>query len=113
MPESKAWQEHRAARAARAANRPAESEKAASAFRAPVPQMTRRTLASFFLVGGFLFSFYSLTTFMPSIIGKDFHAGTAVASDVNTVVTWTAVGAWSAGSATSSAASARSWCPPP
>jgi MFS family permease len=84
MPESRAWQEHRAARAAHAAH----------AARASVPQLTRRTLASFFLVGGFLFSFYSLTTFMPSIIGKDFHAGTDVASNINTVVTWTAVGAY-------------------
>jgi MFS family permease len=91
MPESRAWKEHRAARAA---GLPAGGERAASAFRAPVPQMTRRTLASFFLVGGFLFSFYSLTTFMPSIIGKDFQAGTAVASNVNTVVTWTAVGTY-------------------
>ncbi|HSZ38538.1 MAG TPA: MFS transporter [Trebonia sp.] len=91
MPESKAWQEHRAARAAR---RPADRERAARTVRTPVPQMTRRILASFFLVGGFLFSFYSLTTFMPSIIGKDFQAGTAVASNVNTVVTWTAVGAY-------------------
>jgi MFS family permease len=88
MPESKAWQQHRADRAA------VQTEKLAPPPRAPVPQMSRRLLASFFLVGGFLFSFYSLTTFMPTLIGTDFSAGTTAASTINTIVTWTSVGAY-------------------
>ncbi|WP_028937023.1 MFS transporter [Pseudonocardia spinosispora] len=94
MPESRAWL---ASRTRHAAN----GDSAANLLQVlRDSKATTRWLLAFGLVLGYMISFYSVTSWMPTFIVRSFHEGPAVWQEVNTFAVWVviplkiAIGLW-------------------
>lgn len=90
MPESHLWSEYN--RMKRSGQLPEEKRRES----APLIEIFRGkalplTIIGLLLVGGFMFAFYGVSTFMPTLIVKSYHAKPSVFAAVNTAVTWIAI----------------------
>ena len=90
MPESHLWREYHELK--RAGRLPEEKRRQS----APVVEIFRGkalilTIMGLLLVGGFMFAFYGVSTFVPTLIVKGYHARPATFAAVNTAVTWISI----------------------
>jgi MFS family permease len=90
MPESRLWREYDRLRREGRLNQPAK--RAFSEFQEILQGATRRLwFLGFLLVGGYMLAYYGVTTFMPTMIVRNYHQTPAVWSAVNAFAVWVVI----------------------
>ncbi|MBO0876738.1 MAG: MFS transporter, partial [Pseudonocardia sp.] len=90
MPESRLWREYDQLRREGRLNQPAS--RSCSEFWEILQGGTRRLwFLGFLLVGGYMLSYYGVTTFMPTMIVRSYHQTPAVWSAVNAFAVWVVI----------------------